>query len=713
MRITTVRLQNFCQFEALEFRLSPGLNLIAGPNGAGKSNVMKAVYGALTNDFARNEGPKDSNVRQTAGAKDPALVRVDFEHHGAEYRVTRHLRPARQEFVVPGEPPVTRDALVNQRVAQVLGVTPDLLDKYIFVDQWAMFDFLTATETDRAKAFQRLFGTVAAERAWAAAGEVLARTKVPQGAADLDARRAEVAQAEARVADLTARLAAYADLPEAGVEDDDARAVRVGHARQRVAADAEQTRRRLADLQARAAAARREQASLRADRETLTAGVATGRSAADEARAAVAVWQALKATEATRTRVEQQLEKARLEVPLHPRPTRCGLYLAEADAPVLRRREFLAAEVRRAEQLLASFDPATGRAECPTCFTPVTSLADYLAEAAAALPGLKAELADIERRVEYTAEADRLERAYAAWHGPWQARVAGLERQLADLRAVPRPARPEGELAAAAADYADMEAALKYAEQELAAADVAAAGLAGQVAAEADRLAVAEAELTALAVIAPDALAAAEVRLARRAVMVQDRARLRGELQSEERRLREAAAEADRLAAAEAEGARVRRWVRHLEDVRAVLHRDSLPRVVAEHYLSRLRADTNAFLATFDAPFRVEPDAGLSFRAVFRDGTEQPAGRLSGGEKVVLALAFRLSVNSVFASDVGLLCLDEPTVGLDAHNLGCLGAALERLRDVSRARGLQVVMVTHEQRLARLFDTVVDLTPAS
>jgi DNA repair exonuclease SbcCD ATPase subunit len=140
-----------------------------------------------------------------------------------------------------------------------------------------------------------------------------------------------------------------------------------------------------------------------------------------------------------------------------------------------------------------------------------------------------------------------------------------------------------------------------------------------------------------------------------------------------------------------------------------VLHRDNLPRAVARDHLRALTADTNAVLGDFLAPFRVEAEDDLSFRADFHDGRSQPAGRLSGGEKVVLAVGFRLSVNSVFAQDVGLLCLDEPTVGLDEHNLGCLRTALGRLRDLSRARGLQVILVTHERSLMPLFDKVIDL----
>ena len=81
---------------------------------------------------------------------------------------------------------------------------------------------------------------------------------------------------------------------------------------------------------------------------------------------------------------------------------------------------------------------------------------------------------------------------------------------------------------------------------------------------------------------------------------------------------------------------------------------------------------------------------------------------MSGGEKVILALAFRIAVNSLFASDLGLLCLDEPTAGLDDDNMQCLEKALARLKDLSSERGLQCIIVTHEsERLARLFDNVI------
>ena len=100
---------------------------------------------------------------------------------------------------------------------------------------------------------------------------------------------------------------------------------------------------------------------------------------------------------------------------------------------------------------------------------------------------------------------------------------------------------------------------------------------------------------------------------------------------------------------------------------------------------------------------------GLGFLVDFPDGRSQPASRLSGGQKVVLALAFRIAVNSLFAADLGVIALDEPTAYLDDENISCLDVALARLRDLSEARGLQCILITHEKGLGHLFDHVVQL----
>jgi DNA repair exonuclease SbcCD ATPase subunit len=140
----------------------------------------------------------------------------------------------------------------------------------------------------------------------------------------------------------------------------------------------------------------------------------------------------------------------------------------------------------------------------------------------------------------------------------------------------------------------------------------------------------------------------------------------------------------------------------------AELFRD-LPKLVAHRNLQRLQATINGVLESFRTDFRVSPDAELTFTAMFTDGRRQPADRLSGGQKVVLALAFRLAVNLLFAENVGMLVLDEPTAWLDQQNIRGFEPVLSRLKAFSASRGLQIIMVTHESNLAPLFDRTIQL----
>jgi DNA repair exonuclease SbcCD ATPase subunit len=159
-----------------------------------------------------------------------------------------------------------------------------------------------------------------------------------------------------------------------------------------------------------------------------------------------------------------------------------------------------------------------------------------------------------------------------------------------------------------------------------------------------------------------------------------------------------------------AQGASTRAAIAHLTSVRAVFHRNEAPRLVSYTYIEQMLGEVNRTLDLFEAPFRVEMDDNLGFICRFLDGVRvQPDSRLSVGERIVLAMAFRITVNSTFAGQVGVLILDEPTAGLDEHNLGCLPRALERLRDLSLERGLQVLFVTHEARISHLFDKTITL----
>ncbi len=94
------------------------------------------------------------------------------------------------------------------------------------------------------------------------------------------------------------------------------------------------------------------------------------------------------------------------------------------------------------------------------------------------------------------------------------------------------------------------------------------------------------------------------------------------------------------------------------------------------------------------AAARLLDEVGLAERAQHRPGM------LSGGEQQ------RVAVARALAGSPRLLLADEPTGDLDAATGGRLQALLAEL---SRARGLTVVVVTHNAALARACDRVLRL----
>jgi DNA repair exonuclease SbcCD ATPase subunit len=159
----------------------------------------------------------------------------------------------------------------------------------------------------------------------------------------------------------------------------------------------------------------------------------------------------------------------------------------------------------------------------------------------------------------------------------------------------------------------------------------------------------------------------------------------------------------------EVEAVKLRKWSGVAETAREALK--NAPRLVAQRNLQRLEIAINELLQIFSVNFQVKVagDGSSTFIAEFYDGRRQVAQRLSIGQKTVLALAFRVAVNAMFAEEIGLLALDEPTASLDQPRIQALAPVLAKLRDLSTAKGLQCLLVTHASSLSHLFESTIEL----
>jgi DNA repair exonuclease SbcCD ATPase subunit len=150
-------------------------------------------------------------------------------------------------------------------------------------------------------------------------------------------------------------------------------------------------------------------------------------------------------------------------------------------------------------------------------------------------------------------------------------------------------------------------------------------------------------------------------------------------------------------------------WRALVERVRMVLHRDQLPNIVAQAYLGALNTKLSDYLSIFESTFMAQIKPDISIECQFPGGHIATAERLSGGQKVMLGIAFRFAIYDLFAQSLGFMVLDEPTVYLDSDHVESVFTLLERVKSYSAAAGLQLIVVTHEMRLAGVLDKVINL----
>ena len=135
------------------------------------------------------------------------------------------------------------------------------------------------------------------------------------------------------------------------------------------------------------------------------------------------------------------------------------------------------------------------------------------------------------------------------------------------------------------------------------------------------------------------------------------------------------------------------------------------PRRVCSSMYHILTERMNHSLMEFDYPYTVTLKENGEFICQKGDGLVQSASRLSGGEKMILSIAFRLALHDLFLTrdSAGFLMLDEPTTFLDEDNRQALKDVLSKLKKSPRFGGMQIFVVTHDDSLCPLFDYLITL----
>lgn len=721
MKLRKIEVENFCGRIKDTVELEDGLIGVFGANGSGKTTMMSvAPFAALSNTY-RTAGVKTDNIRQLSDENSSSHVTLHFEHGGRPAVVRRGLRRISSYFDA-GEGRVTGENSITSAVETFLGKPVDILGLYVFVPQLGMLDWLRQPPEPRARALSCLFGTDRAETIHQALTKQLAAdSSAAEIDLDLDSLYAQYKTANDRRKEYTAQLKSLekgrpdpARLKEANL------LCRRADRYHLAASSRDGAVAQVEALQPRVAEAK---TALKVKQRELDAMDYQSRS--DALRQTIATKESeLKNARSINDRVDAYQEAARLAKfaqeeldKLGDPPASDEYQETEHSVSILTRQiNELDAELSQLDDLLdVAF--ADDGAECSRCGQSLAPLLKDRSksearrkEVAAELKRLQAEKrnADTKRRKLIDAQHAHLN-AELNVKSATQALIpmkGWAEEQAVDTKLVSRKlAEARAELAELSEGRQTVSLRLDVLRRELSKQEgllQAAKTARDEAESRMEASDYEEAELEAAQLLIKESATYASRLETLTSLYEQHRDEIYEPAKKRYADAREAAART----------AKARRWKKMLETQQSVFHWKSVPQTLGSLYLERITDQINKDLVYFGSPFEVSVRQAMDMAVAFPSGVQVAANRLSPGQGMVAGLCFRLAVMQIFAADLGCLNLDEPTEGLDEQNLLYLREALPGLRQLIRDRDLQLVMITHHQELAPVFDQIINVEAA-
>ena len=706
MQLLRLEVKNWVHHRYRVCEFSRGLVAILGENGSGKSSLFGAIRWLLTGENP-NYGVKSDNVSQYAKEGEPSYATLEFEHNGHMAVVTRHLLPEKEQSIltIDGKEAGRGDKSVTAGIEKLLGVDAKFISRFIIVSQTEIFSFIDENQTDTDKFFQRLFNTAKADKCQDVIGKALAKISIPEVVQTPGVLQAQLEELHYKAAKLAAAIAKLPTLESfLDAQNADQTTIQQWEQREKDGQELAKLAEQESDLHRQFDAIEVAGKQYEDDLTALTSAADGQEEAYAAARTALGHWESYKRVAKSRETIQetrQAVDAARVRDPEPDRPGPLSSVDLAKDASSRETR------IREIKEFIRMFDEH-GVAECPTCHTPSTQLT-------AQVTAHKAEMTKLVKEVEALTIAWQGQLKIENFWKDWETREKDrlkheqkLDAAEQSLQAIPAPAATEDELQQAVGDYEQFQQVkqeiLPLAQQ----ARENKAKLAGMLTGIKDRRQQLETNIKT-ATVTKAAAYLAQNNLTQRKALLTTRAELsdeRSQLLFDMKRLEE---QRDLAEQQTQTAVKLRSWTGVAESAREALK--TAPRLVAQRNLQRLESAINELLQIFRVNFvvKVATDGTPTFIAEFFDGRRQVAQRLSIGQKTVLALAFRVAVNAMFAEEIGLLALDEPTASLDQPRIQALAPVLEKLRDLSTAKGLQCLLVTHAANLSHLFESTIEL----
>ncbi|BAJ50797.1 exonuclease SbcC [Candidatus Caldarchaeum subterraneum] len=722
--IRRVRLFNFLSHRDTEISLGDGLTVFIGRNGAGKSSVVDAIVYAL---YGRHTRGQNANIVHDGGGAQEGRVELDFELNRKLYKVMRrfdnkgNLKEA--SIREDGKLLATSERGVDRRVSDIvsglLGMNYERMRSSVVIQQGEVDAILRADPKELKELFDDLLGLSAFEQAYARMKEVLecfeerVRLMVRRSVdelllveQELEKLRRLLTEGKEKEVELEKELERlrneHQELSE-GIEKLEGLHRLFGEVRSSLEALKGLVRRELADLEEEVGRIERATKVL-----VLREEIEKRITRVDELRVEIS-----RLDEKERA-LQRQLREIGGE--LARLPTGAGARtLEELRNEARTRAERLrddAVELGKAVALGAETLGLANRVELDVkgvvelvSEAHGSALASRAAELVTKRDAIKAEIEETNRR---RREANKEIYELGTINGQdvqrLRNKVLAAEQLLREVGGEPGVAALKARLEGLRERAAKLEKVKVPIELDVAELQGVAEVLPADVAELLSRI------RTGIKRLRDDGYSAGDVVQLERLKLRKDK--LSREIGSKEKELEKLREDMQKAEKEIGELERVREVLRKAREFRdlmrkmreLVYHREGPVLMSLRSWVyERVSERAGEYLDTFESPvsdIRIEEErTGRGSRVVFRcfyQGREVSWERLSGGEKVVLALALRLAIGDALgAQRLGFFVLDEPTVHLDAEKR-------RRLREVLTRLGRkmpQVIVITHDEEV--------------
>ena len=701
MHIKSLTLENAFQHKKLKIEFS-NFNAIIGKNGCGKSNLIESLRYIFTGKLSL-PGTQDTMITE---GEEKGKISAEFEVDGEVVSTSTSLGSTRRSLT-RGDLKLTKGAEVLSYLSEAVLKTPVSLIDNSIIRQGRLTDGLFDPPAKRIDMFMRMAGLSDIEKKRQQLADINSAIIVPMAALTLE-------EAEKEVVDLTARLKETQDSLAAIVIPSEADVAAARETLAKIAGateaakeleeysktKAEVTLHTLSTCEAAVASAKDKLATANAEEirlEPLAKEAAIVESA-------IAEHMRVEGIRKQATDGKQELLEM-IEDLKSTKPT--DDYIGGDIDELLGMIATIKAQIGSADKTLTflSLDAAI----CPVCNKPCTK--DEAAALLTAADSMKKELVTMLASTQTSLATETSNKGqwkkavveYVSLTTIMQEKLVAFDATIAALPGQRVVDTGNGTAAETIVAYtvvrSELAAALKDVDttaSELATASKAASDLLSHIAVLEEKAALLDVTVDTAAL---DALLAEHTKL------TELKARTEGIKTELEHSIETADARLVKVKSDVEESKTSGILKEYIDAARTVLHRDHFPSGKITAFVNRMMDAANSYLDCMNAGFFVTYDKDLGFSAEFlADGKVMRADRLSGGEKVIFALAFRFAGNEL-NTDTGFLVLDEPTVFLDEQHVADVVTALALVKE-KLAGKVQVLVVTHDERLASVADSV-------